>query len=434
MSALHSLSDVHRSISVPKNASFLRKLLAFTGPGYLIAVGYMDPGNWATDLAGGSAYGYTLLSVILISSGIAMVLQYLSVKLGIVTGRDLAQLCREAFPRWVIVPLWLLAEIMIVACDLAEVIGTAIGLQLLFNIPLPVGVVMTALDVVVLLFLQKRGFRWLEAIVISLIVLVVACFGLELFFSHPAFLPMLHGFLPTPTLFTHKQMLFVAVGIIGATVMPHSLYLHSAVVQTRDHDGTVAGKKEAVKFASIDSTIALTLAFFVNAAILIVAAAVFYMSGHETIAEISDAYKLLAPLLGTSVASVIFAVALLASGQNSTVTATMAGQVILEGFMNLTMKPWLRRLVTRSLAIVPAVVIAIMFGGSGVSHLLIISQVVLSMQLPFAIVPLVYFTSSKKYMGEFVSKPWLKAVVVTIAGLIIVLNVGLVTQSLTANL
>lgn len=427
MSALRSIGDVRQSISIPKNASFLRKLLAFTGPGYLVAVGYMDPGNWATDLAGGSAYGYTLLFVILISSVFAMVLQYLTVKVGIATGKNLAQLCRQAFPRWVNVILWLMAEVMIIACDLAEVIGTAIGLQLLFNIPLPIGSILTALDVIVLLYLQKRGVRLLEALVISLIGLVVICFILELIFSHPVVAPLLHGFLPSTQLFTHQQMLFIAVGILGATVMPHNLYLHSAVVQTRDHDGTMTGKREAIKFASIDSTIALTLAFFVNAAILVVAASVFYSSGHNQVAEISDAYKLLAPLLGVGVASVIFAVALLASGQNSTVTATIAGQVILEGFMNLQMKPWMRRLLTRSLAVVPAAAMAGIYGASGISHLLIISQVILSMQLPFAVVPLLYFVMNKKYMGRFVATLPLKITALFIAVIIVGLNAWLVS-------
>lgn len=428
MSALRSIGDVRQSISIPKNASFLRKLLAFTGPGYLVAVGYMDPGNWATDLAGGSAYGYALLFVILISSVFAMVLQYLTVKVGIATGKNLAQLCRQAFPRWANIILWLMAEVMIIACDLAEVIGTAIGLQLLFNIPLPIGSILTALDVIVLLYLQKRGVRLLEALVISLIGLVVICFILELIFSHPVVAPLLHGFLPSTQLFTHQQMLFIAVGILGATVMPHNLYLHSAVVQTRDHDGTIAGKREAIKFASIDSTIALTLAFFVNAAILVVAASVFYISGHNQVAEIGDAYKLLAPLLGVGIASIIFAVALLASGQNSTVTATIVGQVILEGFMNLQMKPWMRRLLTRSLAVVPAAVMAGIYGASGISHLLIISQVILSMQLPFAVVPLLYFVMNKKYMEQFVAKLPLKIAATGIAATIICLNIWLVSS------
>lgn len=429
MSALKSLSEVHRSISIPpSNASFIRKLLAFTGPGYMVAVGYMDPGNWATDLAGGSAFGYTLLFVILLSSIFAMFLQHLTVKLGIVTGKDLAQICRQVFPRWVNVGLWLMAELMIIACDLAEVIGTAIALELLFGIPLAVGVVVTALDVLLLLFLQKKGFRWLEALVIALIAIVVVCFALELFFSQPAIAPLLAGFIPAKELFTNQEMLFIAVGILGATVMPHNLYLHSAVVQTRAHEISKKGKKEAIKFATIDSSIALTIALFVNAAILILAAAAFFTTGHQDVAEIGDAYKLLAPLLGVGGASILFAVALLASGQNSTITATLAGQVILEGFMNIKMKPWVRRLVTRSLAIIPAVIIAVLFQGSGLSRLLIFSQIVLSLQLPFAILPLVYFTSSKKHMGEFVNRPWLKTAVGTIAAVIISLNVWLIVH------
>lgn len=429
MSALKSLSEVHRSITLPpSNASFIRKLLAFTGPGYLVAVGYMDPGNWATDLAGGSAFGYTLLFVILLSSIFAMFLQHLTVKLGIVTGLDLAQICRQVFPRWVNIGLWLMAELMIVACDLAEVIGTAIALELLFGIPLAVGVVVTALDVLFLLFLQKKGFRWLEALVMALIAIVVVCFALELFFSQPAIAPLLAGFVPAKELFTNQEMLFIAVGILGATVMPHNLYLHSAVVQTRAHEISKKGKREAIKFATIDSSIALTIALFVNAAILILAAAVFFTTGHQDVAEIGDAYKLLAPLLGVGGASILFAVALLASGQNSTITATLAGQIILEGFMNIKMKPWLRRLITRSLAIIPAVIIAVLFQGSGLSRLLIISQIVLSLQLPFAILPLVYFTSSKKHMGTFANKLWLKATVGVIAAVIVSLNVWLIVR------
>ncbi|HJP81613.1 MAG TPA: Nramp family divalent metal transporter [Candidatus Saccharimonadales bacterium] len=422
MSALKSLSEVHRSIAIPKNASFFRKLLAFTGPGYLVAVGYMDPGNWATDLAGGSAFGYTLLSVILLSSIFAMFLQHLTVKLGVVTGFDLAQLCRQVFPVWVNRILWLMAELMIIACDLAEVIGTAIALELLFHIPIAIGVVLTALDVLLLLFLQKKGFRYLEALVIALIAIVIACFGLELIFSRPEFAPLMAGFLPATELFTNQEMLLIAIGILGATVMPHNLYLHSSVVQTRAHDETDEGKKEAIKFATLDSSIALTLAFFVNASILILASATFFSTGHTEVAEIDQAYQLLAPLLGVGLASTLFAVALLASGQNSTVTATLAGQVILEGFMNIKMKPWVRRLMTRSMAIIPAVFVAILFGGSGLSHLLIVSQVVLSLQLPFAVLPLVYFTSSKKHMGVHTNRPWLKGVVYGIAGVITALN------------
>ena len=434
MNALKSLSEVHRSISLPpSNASFIRKLLAFTGPGYMVAVGYMDPGNWATDLGGGSAFGYTLLFVILLSSIFAMFLQHLTVKIGVVTGFDLAQICRQVFPRWANVILWLMAELMIIACDLAEVIGTAIALELLFHIPLAIGVVITALDVLLLLFLQKKGIRWLEALVIALIAIVVVCFVLELAFSQPEIAPLLAGFVPVKELFTNQEMLFIAVGILGATVMPHNLYLHSAVVQSRAHELTKKGKREAIKFATIDSSIALTLAFFVNASILILAAAAFFTTGHSEVAEIGDAYKLLAPLLGVGLASTLFAVALLASGQNSTITATLAGQVILEGFMNIRIKPWIRRLLTRSLAIIPAVVIAIVFGGSGLSRLLIFSQIVLSLQLPFAILPLVYFTSSKKHMGEFVNRPWLKAVIAMIATVITGLNAWLIFHTFVAG-
>lgn len=427
MSALQSLSEVHRSISIPpSNASFIRKLLAFTGPGYLVAVGYMDPGNWATDLAGGSAFGYSLLSVILLSSVFAMFLQHLTVKLGIVTGMDLAQICRKLFPHWTNVLLWIMAEIMIIACDLAEVIGTAIALELLFHVPLPIGIVVTGLDVLLLLFLQKKGFRWLEALVIALIAIVVICFGLELIFSQPQIAPLMMGFMPARELFTNKEMLFIAVGILGATVMPHNLYLHSAVVQTRAHELHKKGKKEAIKFATIDSSIALSLAFFVNAAILILAAAAFFTTGHHDIADIDQAYRLLTPLLGVGIASVLFGVALLASGQNSTVTATLAGQIILEGFMNIKLKPWIRRLITRSLAIIPAVAIALLFGGSGLSRLLIFSQIVLSLQLPFAVLPLIYVTSSKKHMGQFANRTWLKMVIGVIAGVIICLNSWLI--------
>lgn len=429
MSALKSLSEVHRSISVPANASFIRKLLAFTGPGYLVAVGYMDPGNWATDLGGGSAFGYSLLFVVLLSSIFAMFLQHLTVKLGVVTGMDLAQICRKVFPKWVNTFLWLMAEIMIIACDLAEVIGTAIALELLFHIPLPIGVVVTGLDVLLLLFLQKKGFRWLEALVIALIALVVACFTLELIFSRPEFAPLMAGFIPVKELFTNQEMLFIAVGILGATVMPHNLYLHSAVVQTRAHERHKKGKKEAIKFATIDSTVALTLAFFVNAAILILAAATFFSTGNHNVADIGQAYQLLTPLLGVGLASVLFGVALLASGQNSTVTATLAGQIILEGFMHIKLKPWVRRLITRLLAIVPAVIIALIFGGSGLSRLLIFSQIVLSLQLPFAVLPLIYFTSSKKHMGEFANRLWLKLIVWIIAVIIVVLNGWLVLHS-----
>ncbi len=426
MPGLKSLSDVHRSIVVPDKASFIKKLVAFSGPGYLVAVGYMDPGNWATDLAGGSKFGYSLLFVILLSSVFAMLLQHLAVKLGIVTGRDLAQICHDTFPKHINVFLWLMAEVMIIACDLAEVIGTAIALELLFHIPLPIGVLITAADVLVLLLLQKKGFRYLEALVITLIVIVVVCFGLEILFSQPAIAPLLHGFVPTTQLFTNHQMLLIAVGIIGATIMPHNLYLHSAVVQTRAHATTTDGKREAIRFATIDSTLALSVAFLINAAILILAAAVFYANGHHMIAEINQAYDILTPLLGIGVAGAVFAIALLASGQNSTVTATLAGQVILEGFLHIRLKPWVRRLATRALAIIPAACIALLHGGSGLSSLLILSQVVLSMQLPLAIFPLVALTSSKKHMGTFANPVWLQIVTFGVGGIIIGLNVWLV--------
>jgi manganese transport protein len=426
MNTHKSLSEVHRSIAVPDGGSFIKKLLAFSGPGYMVAVGYMDPGNWATDLAGGSKFGYTLLFVILLSNIFAILLQHLAVKLGIATGRDLAQICRDSSPKGINVFLWLMAEVMIIACDLAEVIGTAIALELLFHIPLPIGVIITVADVLVLLFLQKKGFRYLETLIIALIGTVVVCFLLEIFFSQPAIAPLLQGFIPTQELFTNKQILLIAVGIIGATVMPHNLYLHSAVVQTRAYVTTNEGKKEAIKFATIDSTIALSIAFFVNAAILILAAATFYVSGHGEIAEIGEAYKLLAPLLGVGVASTLFGVALLASGQNSTVTATLAGQVILEGFLHIKIKPWVRRLVTRALAIIPAACIVLLHGSSGLSSLLILSQIVLSMQLPFAVFPLVLFTSNKKKMGIFANPLWLKILAFGIAGIIGSLNVWLI--------
>lgn len=430
MSASKSLSEVHRSITIPdSSASFLRKMLAFSGPGYLVAVGYMDPGNWATDLAGGAKYGYALLFIILLSTGFAMFLQHLAIKLGVVTSRDLAQICHDTFPKTINILLWLTAEIMIIACDLAEVIGTAIGLQLLFHIPLPIGIIVTATDVLALLLLQQLGFRYLEILVIILIGTVVLCFGLEIIFSAPAIAPLLKGFLPTGQLFTNQDLLFIAVGIIGATVMPHNLYLHSSVVQTRAHRTTNTGKKEAIKFATIDSTSALTIAFLVNAAILIVAAATFYTTGHTGVSEINQAYKLLVPLLGVGVAGTLFAIALLASGQNSTVTATLAGQIILEGFLNIRLKPWLRRLITRGLAIIPATVIVLLDGASGLASLLIFSQVMLSMQLPFAVFPLVIQTSNKKRMGVFANPAWLKVGMYTVAGILTGLNVWLMCRT-----
>ena len=424
-----SLPEVFRSVRVPDGATGWRKLLAFTGPGYLVAVGYMDPGNWATDLAGGSAFGYTLLSVILLSNLMAMILQALSARLGIATGRDLASACRDAYSKPVAMALWVLCELAIVACDLAEVIGTAIGLNLLFGIPLVWGVVLTGLDVFLILALQKRGFRGLEAFVIALITLVAGCFLYELILSQPELGAVARGFIPDPRIATDPKMLYVAIGILGATVMPHNLYLHSATVQTRAFDDSDAGKKQAAKFATIDSSVALCLALFVNAAILILAASAFHVIGRTDVAEIQDAYRLLAPTLGATAASVLFAVALLASGQNSTVTATLAGQVVMEGFLHLRLAPWLRRLITRGIAIVPAAIVAAMYGESGTAKLLVASQVVLSLQLPFAVIPLVLFTSDKAKMGALASPLWLKAAAWACAVLIVGLNTKLLLDA-----
>ncbi len=420
-----SLPEVHRSIEIPPELSFFKKLLLFAGPGFLVAVGYMDPGNWATSLAGGSKYGYTLLSVVLMSSIFAMVLQHLALKLGIVTGRDLAQMCREKFSKPVAIFLWLMAEVMIIATDLAEVVGSAIALYLLFNIDIIVGVMITAVDVLIVLFLQNKGFRYLEALIITLMATIAAIFAFQLIISTPALAPLFAGFIPTTQLVFNPDMLYLAIGINGATVMPHNLYLHSAIVQTRKYSETKEGKREAVKFATFDSTIALTVALFVNAAILILAAAVFFTSGHGEIAEIEEAYKLLSPLLGVGVASTLFAVALLAAGQNATITGTLAGQIIMEGFINLRIKPWMRRIITRMLAIVPAVIFISIAGSNGPTELLIFSQVVLSLQLSFAIFPLLMFTGSKKIMGEFANSTSL-SIVSWIIGLIIAgLNIWL---------
>lgn len=427
-----SLSESHKSVPIPKSISFWKKMLAFSGPGYLVAVGYMDPGNWATDLAGGAKYGYALLFVVLVSSLFAMLLQYLSAKVGIVTGRDLAQICRDNFSKRVSFFLWIMAEVMIIACDLAEVIGSAIALNLLFKIPLAVGVIITAADVFILLLLQNRGFRYLEALVITLIGTVMVAFSLELAFAQPVIIDLLGGFIPTTKLFTDKEMLYIAVGILGATVMPHNLYLHSAVVQTRAYEETEEGKKEALKFSAIDSTIALSFAFYINAAILIVAAATFYVRGLNAVAEISDAHQLLSPLLGTTLASTLFAVALLASGQNSTITGTLAGQIIMEGFLNFKLAPWLRRMTTRLIAIVPAVIAILIYGTSGLTRLLILSQVVLSLQLPFAVFPLVYFTGKKKYMGNFANCRLLSVFAWLIAFTIVALNICLLGLLFTA--
>jgi manganese transport protein len=421
-----SLPEVHRSIFVPSGTSFWRKLLAFAGPGFLVAVGYMDPGNWATDLSGGAQFGYTLLSVIMISNLMAILLQHLCVKLGVATGRDLAQACRDHYSRPTVWFLWVLCELAIAACDLAEVVGSAIGLQLLFGIPLVWGCVITCLDVLAVLYLQNKGFRRVEAIVIALIATVGGCFAAELFFAKPSLTGVMMGFVPSKEILTNQNMLYVSIGILGATVMPHNLYLHSSIVQTRDFARTQEGKREAIKFATIDSSLALMLALFINGAILILAAAAFHWSGHQEVAEIQDAFQLLSPTLGVGLASTLFAVALLASGQNSTLTGTLAGQIVMEGFLNFRIKPWLRRLITRGIAIVPAVCIIGFYGEGKTTALLVGSQVVLSMQLGFAVWPLMRFTGEKAKMGEFVNPIWIKILGWTTTLIIIVLNVKLV--------
>jgi manganese transport protein len=429
-----SLGEVFRTVNVPgAQAGFWRKFLAFSGPGYMVAVGYMDPGNWATSLAGGSAFGYTLLSVILISNLMAILFQTLSLKLGIVTERDLAQACRDHYSRPVALFMWLACEVAIAACDLAEVIGSAIALNLLFKIPLVVGVCLTALDVLAIMYLQSKGFRYLEAFVIALISTIALCFLFEIFLSHPSPAGILAGFVPQSQVVTNPAMLFIAIGILGATVMPHNLYLHSAIVQTRNYERTDAGKREAIKFATLDSTIALMGALFINAAILIVAAAVFHKAGHTEVAEIGDAYKLLAPMLGIGLAGTAFAVALLASGQNSTLTGTLAGQIVMEGFLDIRMRPWLRRLVTRLVAIIPAVIVSALYGASGTAKLLIWSQVILSLQLSFAVIPLVTFTSSKAKMGSFANTGWLKGLSWLTALLIVALNLKMLADILTGK-
>jgi manganese transport protein len=423
-----SLAEVYRTIPVA-HAHWFRKILAFAGPGYLVAVGYMDPGNWATDLAGGSRFGYALLSVILLSNLMAVLLQGLASKLGIVTGRDLAQACRDHYSRPASLGLWFLCEIAIAACDLAEVIGTAIALNLLFGIPLAWGVAITAFDVLIVLYLQNKGFRLLEALVISLVAVVGACFLFEIIISRPELAGIARGFVPSLEIVRNPEMLYIAIGILGATVMPHNLYLHSSIVQTRMYDETTDGKREAVRYAFIDSTIALSFALFINAAILIVAAATFHRTGNTQVAEIQDAYQLLTPLLGVGIASIVFALALLASGQNSTLTGTLAGQIVMEGFLNLRIRPWLRRLITRGIAIVPAAITAILYGESGTAKLLILSQVILSLQLSFAVFPLVMFTSDPHKMGPFVNPRWLKALAYLVAIVIASLNAWLLVQT-----
>jgi manganese transport protein len=404
-------------------------MLAFAGPGYLVAVGYMDPGNWATDLAGGARYGYTLLSVIMISNLMAILLQALALRLGIASGRDLAQACRDSYSRPTTILLWILCEIAIAACDLAEVIGAAIALNLLFGLPLIWGVCLTALDVLIVLFLQQRGFRYVEALVVALICLIAGSFAIELWLAKPDYAAVALGFIPRTEILRNPDMLYIAIGILGATVMPHNLYLHSSIVQTRKYFDSVAGKAEAIRFATIDSSFALMTALFINGAILVMAAAVFHGSGHEQVADISDAYQLLSPLLGTKMASVLFAVALLCSGQNATLTGTLAGQIVMEGFINIRLRPWLRRLITRLIAIIPAVIVVVLYGERGSGQLLILSQVILSLQLSFAVIPLVMFTSDPHKMGTFASPPWVKALAWLVAVAIALLNAYLLWQT-----
>jgi manganese transport protein len=427
-----SLPDVHRSIAVPGGHSFWRKMGAFAGPGFVIAVGYMDPGNWATDLAGGAQFGYTLLSVILVANLMAILLQHLSLKLGIATGRDLAQACRDSYSPPVVIFLWVLCELAIAACDLAEVVGMAIGLQLLFGLPLLLGCIVTCLDVLVILYLQNKGFRYLEALIVVLMATIAFCFAIEIYLSRPSLIGVLAGCTPSPEIFRNRDMLYVSIGILGATVMPHNLYLHSSIVQTRRFEPTSAGKREAIRYGTIDSTVALVGATFVNAAILIMAAAVFHNSGHQDVADIQGAYKLLSPLLGVGFASVLFACGLLASGQNSTLTGTLAGQIVMEGFLHIRLKPWLSRLVTRSIAIVPAVIVIGFYGEDRTNDLLVASQVALSLQLGFAAWPLMRFTSDPKKMGEFVNPLWIKILGWLTTGTIIVLNGKLVWDQLAA--
>lgn len=425
-----SLPEVHRSIPVPNSKGFWRKMLAYAGPGYLVSVGYMDPGNWATDLAGGAKFGYALLSVILLSNLMAILLQSLCVRLGVATGRDLAQACRDYFSPRVSFLLWILCEIAISACDLAELVGSAIGLQLLFGIPLVWGVCITALDVIMVLFLQGKGFRYIEALVITIIAIIGGCFIAEMIFAKPDAGGVLLGYVPSLEILQNPAMLYIAVGILGATVMPHNLYLHSSIVQTRAWEEASDKKWEAIKFGTIDSTVALSIALFINSAILILSAATFHFSGYQEIAEIQDAYKLLSPVLGVGSASAIFAFALLASGQNSTLTATLAGQIVMEGFLNFRLRPWLRRLLTRLVAIVPALISIILFGEGSTTNLLVFSQVILSLQLPFAVIPLVMFTSNRNLMGEFVNPFWLKALAWLVASIIVGLNSWLLLQTI----
>ncbi|MBA8839381.1 Nramp family divalent metal transporter [Ochrobactrum sp. RH2CCR150] len=421
-----SMSDVHRSVAVNRSGSRFRRAMAFVGPGYLVAVGYMDPGNWATSLAGGSRFGYALLSVVLLSNLMAVLLQALCTRLAIATGRDLAQACRDAYPRILAWPLWLLAELAICATDLAEVIGTAIGLNLLFGIPLEIGVIITAADVLLVLYLQNKGFRRVEALIMTLLAVIAICFLVQILMAQPKWNEVILGFAPTVEIIRNPDMLYIALGIIGATVMPHNLYLHSGIVQTRDYGHTTAEKREAIRYSTLDSTIALTFALLVNASILILAAASFNATGNTGVEDLDKAHALLNPLLGSSLAPTLFAIALLCCGLNSTITATMAGQIVMEGFIRIRLKPWLRRAITRFVAIVPAAVVTIMYGSQGTTELLILSQVVLSLQLPFAVIPLVMFTAEKKKMGSLVAPRWVTFLAAITAIIIVVLNLKLI--------
>jgi manganese transport protein len=428
-----SLSDVHRTIAVRPHGSAWRRAAAFLGPGYLVAVGYMDPGNWATSLAGGAKFGYALLFIALLSNVMAIILQHLCARLAVATGRDLAQACRDAYPRPVAYPLWFLAEIAICATDLAEVIGTAIGLNLLFGVPLEIGVVITALDVFLILYLQNKGFRWIEAFIITLLGVIAVCFLVQILMASPDWGDVVRGFAPTTEIVSNPDMLYLALGIIGATVMPHNLYLHSGIVQTRAYGETVPQKREAMRFTTIDSTAALMFALTINASILILAAAAFNRSGHTGVEELDKAHMLLSPLLGSALAPTLFGIALLCCGLNSTVTATMAGQIVMEGFLDLRLPPYLRRLITRLVAIVPAAVVTIYYGEGGTAKLLILSQVILSLQLPFAIIPLVLISASRGKMGALVAPRWLTAVAALVAAIIVVLNVKLIVDFATGG-
>lgn len=422
------LSDVYRTISVPRFGTSPRRFAAFLGPGYLVAVGYMDPGNWATSIAGGSKFGYTLLVVALVSNIMAIVLQSLCARLAIASGRDLAQACRDAFPKLIALPLWFLAEVAIIATDVAEVIGTAIGLNLLFGVPLEIGVIITALDVFLILYLQRLGFRYLEAFIVALLAVIAVCFGIQIALADPQWGQVIRGFAPTTEIVTNPEMLYLALGILGATVMPHNLYLHSAIVQTRDYGSSLPEKREALKFATIDSTVALMFALLINASILILAAAAFHTTGRSEVAELGEAHSLLSPLLGAAIAPTLFGIALLCCGLNSTVTATLAGQAVMEGFLEIRLPPWLRRLITRLIAIVPASIVTIWYGDSGTAKLLILTQVVLSLQLSFAVIPLVMFTASRAKMGDLVAPKWLITFASVIAAVIVVLNVKLLVD------